>query len=303
MTKTPGFRRVRSRCVWLACVVAGLLAGCASRGPGSATEAGPDTPSPSASVSDTAAVPWQAFQQQHRAAADLAEHRGQWSQVLWHLDVLLALSPTDTALQHRRASAQQAAQQATADRLQRARQARARGDGEAATRLYLEVLSVAPGDTEAADMLRALERERVKRQHLGQLSRNTLNRRMGAEPTTAGNNQVAAASGVADRNELEHASLLAGQGEVEEAIAVLRPLVTTRRADPAVRRLLADLYVRQAESLLPARQDAAVAALERALQADPTHARAATRLKELKAGTATQGTKATPAKPSRPASR
>jgi hypothetical protein len=107
----------------------------------------------------------------------------------------------------------------------------------------------------------SLERERVKRQHLGLLSRNTLNRRMGAEPPMPANTTPAATSGGADRNELEHASLLAGQGEVEGAIAVLRPLVTSRRADPAVRRMLADLYVRQADALLPDRREAAVAAL------------------------------------------
>jgi hypothetical protein len=47
--------------------------------------------------------------------------------------------------------------------------------------------------------------------------------------------------------------------------------------------MLADLYVRQADSLLPSRRDAAIASLERAVQADPTHPRAAARLKELSA--------------------
>lgn len=299
----PGWPHGRLRGIWLACLAVAWLAGCASKGPGTATEPEPVTPPPAAVTADAPALPWPAFRQQHGVAADEAEQRGQWSQALWHLDVLLALAPDDADLQRRRASAQQAAQQAAVDRLQRARQARARGDAEAATRLYLEVLSVAHGDAEAADALRALERERVKRQHLGQLSRNTLNRRAGPEPTMSSNNPAATTSGGADRNELEHASLLAGQGDIEAAIAVLRPLVNARRADPAVRRLLGDLYVRQAEALLPARRDAAMAALERALQADPSNARAAARLKELNGTGGAPAKQTIPAKPSRPAAR
>jgi tetratricopeptide (TPR) repeat protein len=290
--------------VWLAPLLIALLAGCASKGPGPAAESGPTAVATEQPTTQEPGSVLPAFQEQHHTAALAAEQRGQWTQALWHLDVLLALVPTDAELQRRHAHAQQAAQRAATEVQQRARQARQRGDHESATRLYLEVLSLAPGDAEAAEALRTLERERVKRQHLGLLSRNTLNRRMGAEPPMPANTTPAATSGGADRNELEHASLLAGQGEVEGAIAVLRPLVTSRRADPAVRRMLADLYVRQAEALLPARRDAAVAALERAVQADPTHARAAARLKEVSGSSApTQGTKTVPTKPTRPAAR
>ena len=299
----PASRIARCRCAWVVCLAAALLAACASKGPTSTTETAADTPPPAAVVPDAPDAARLAFEQQHRVAAGTAEQRGQWAQALWHLDILLALTPADGELQGRRASALQSAQLAATDRQQRARQARARGDADAATRWYMEWLALAPGDTEAAEALRALERERVKRQHLGQLSRNTLTRRMAPEPTMTNPNQVAATGGGADRNELEHASLLASQGEIEGAIAVLRPLVTPRRADPAVRRLLADLYLRQAEALLPARREAAVAALERAVQADPTHPRATARLKELTATGPAQGNKTIPDKPSRPAAR
>lgn len=302
---SPVIGHTRRGRVWWAPLLLALVAGCASRGPGPAAE-----PVPPAAPAELPAAPepgtaMPAFQQLHQNAARLAEQRGQWTQALWHLDVLLALAPADAELQQRHEHALQAAQQAAADALKRARQARARGEHEGATRLYLEVLSLAPGDAEAADGLRTLERERVKRQHLGQLSRNTLNRRPGAEPAMPanGNAMPPPASGAADRNELEHASLLAGQGEIDGAIAVLKPLVTSRRADPAVRRMLADLYVRQAEALLPARRDAAIAALERAVQADPTHPKAAARLKEVSAAAPAQGTKAVPPKPARPAAR
>ncbi len=289
--------------VWLVALLIALLAGCASKGPGPTAEPGPvvaPTEMPPAQERGTA-LP--VFQQQHQSAAHAAEQRGQWTQALWHLDVLLALAPADAELQRRQSHAQQSAQRAATEAQQRARQARARGDHESASRYFLEVLSMAPGDAEAADALRTLERERVKRQHLGLLSRNTLNRRMGAEPTMPANTVPPAASGGAARNELEHASLLAGQGEIDGAIAVLRPLATSRRADTAVRRMLADLYMRQAETLLPSRHDAAVAALERAVQADPTHTRAAARLKEVNGTAPAQGTKAMPARPARPEAR
>lgn len=305
MTSDPRHTRwQRTGLVWLTLA---LLAGCASQTPTPVPPPPPSITLPEPAAPPPPEAPWLAFQLQHRAAADMFAQRGHWTQVLWHLDVLLALAPDDAELQHRRSQAEQAAQAGAAERQQRARQARARGDHENATRLYLELLSLAPGDAEAVEALRALERERVKRQHLGQLSRNTLTRRMGAEPTLPSSNLPNAGSGGTDRNELEHASLLASQGELEGAIAVLRPLTNARRPDPAVRRLLADLYVRQADSLLPSRRDAAIASLERAVLADPTHPRAAARLKELNADASApapaSGTKAIPAKPSRPATR
>lgn len=300
---SPAIDTTRRGRVWLAPLLIALVVGCASKGPGPVAESGPSATAAEKTAAPESSTALPAFLQQHQSAAQTAEQRGQWTQALWHLDVLLALTPTDADLQSRHANAQQAAQRAVADVQQRARQARTRGEHESATRLFLEVLALAPGDAEAADALRTLERERVKRQHLGLLSRNTLNRRMGAEPTMPANTLPPTTSGGADRNELEHASLLAGQGEVDGAIAVLRPLVTSKRADPAVRRMLADLYVRQAEALLPARRDAAVQALERAVQADPTHPRAAARLKEINGTAPAQGTKSAPAKPARPAAR
>ena len=301
---TSGLRHTRWWRTGSAWLTLALLAGCASKGPAPVTEPATSIEPPMVTAAPPPPdVSWLLFLQQHRAAADMSEQRGQWSQALWHLDVLLALAPADAELLRRRSQAEQAALAGAAERQQRARQARARGDHEGATRLYLELLSLAPGDAEAADALRALERERVKRQHLGQLSRNTLTRRMGTELAMPTSNLPSAGSGGTDRNELEHASLLASQGELEGAIAVLKPLTNARRPDPAVRRLLADLYVRQADSLPPTRRDAAIAALERAVQADPTHERAVARLKEMNADTPAPGTKAIPAKPSRPAAR
>ncbi len=296
------------------------------------TLAGCTTPTPSPvppSVAPVAADPEPepytagalgAFQARQREAAEAAMRGGQWADALWALDVLLALRPGDAALAEQRAQAERAATAAAAVRLQRARQAQQRGDADAATRLYLEALALTPGDAAAAQALRQIERERVRRQHLGQLSRNTLARRSASEstmaaplPTPGGSAAGPAAASTAsnppgslpnsERNEVEHASMLAAQGEVDAAIAVLRPLALARRPDPMARRLLADLYVRQAEALLPVDRAGALAALERSLQADPSQSRAAVLLKEWSAAPDSGGTKSLPARPSRPAAR
>jgi tetratricopeptide (TPR) repeat protein len=179
--------------------------------------------------------------------------------------VLTAIRPEDATLALRRDRAVQAAQAAGAERLRRAKVALQRGETEAATRLFLETLYQDPGQAEAGDGLRSLERERVRRALLGAQGRVSVDGRSGAA-----------------RNEVEHASLLAGQGDIDAAIAVLKPIGVGRSADLTVRRLLADLYFRQGMALLPANRPGALSALELAVQADPGHARALAQLQLLK---------------------
>ena len=266
-----------------------MLAGCASP-PAAAPPAAPPPAAPEAPPD-----PWAAalaeFEARQRAAAEAAARSGSWSQALRAWDVLLALHPGDADLIRRRAQAQAAAQSAAADRLQRARQARQRGDQETASRLYLEALALAPGQAEAADALRAIERERVKRQFGAQLARNTPARR---PAPAAGADASAAMEG--ERNEIEHASLLADQGELESAITLLKPIAASGRAEPAALALLAELYYRRAEALAASNPIGAIAALEQCLKTDPAHAKAAARLKQLR-----DAAKAptTPAKPGR----
>ncbi len=226
-----------------------------------------------------------------RLAAETAERQGQWADAMWAWDVLLALAPQDAELAKRRGSAQATIEAAVNERLPRARLATQRGDAETAFRLFLEILALVPGQPEAGQALRKLERERVTRQNLGQLSRNALLRKdpdisAVATPAAPGNASAPATSnagGGAGRNELEHASLLAAQGEHAAAIAVLAAVVTQTPVDPAVKSLLADLYYRQAEAAAGSNRAAAITSLQRSLQLDPAHARAAIRLKQLQA--------------------
>lgn len=223
-----------------------------------------------------------------RLAAETAERQGQWAEAVWAWDVLLALAPQDAELAKRRSSAKATIEAAVNERLPRARMAIQRGDTEAALRLFLEMLALVPGQPEASQALRKLERERVTRQNLGQLSRNAMVRRDSENaavttPATPGNAGPATsgAGGGAGRNELEHASLLAVQGEHAAAIAVLVPVVAQTPVDPAAKSLLADLYYRQAEAAAGSNRAAAITSLQRSLQLDPSHARAAIRLKQL----------------------
>jgi tetratricopeptide (TPR) repeat protein len=243
-----------------------MLAGCASHTPEvsipAPTSAAPsrETISPGLDVQAMATL-----EARQRLIADTAEQQSAWPQAQSALDVLTAIHPEDTALALRRDRAVKAAQAAGDERSRRAKAALQRGETEVAIRLFLEALYQDPGQTEASDGLRGIERERVRRALLGSPSRVSVDGR----------------SAMA-RNEVEHASLLAGQGDIDGAISVLKPIGASRSSDLTVRRLLADLYFRQGMALLPTNRPGALSALELAVQADPGHARALAQLQLLK---------------------
>ena len=167
---------------------------------------------------------------------------------------------------------------AMADRMQRAAAAQKRGDIDAATQQYLAALALQPDQPQAADALRAIERERNKRNYLGKYSRFTLTKRSLAEATVP----VSAP----ESNELEHASILASQGDIDDAIAVLEKSLAADRRDEPARQLLGDVYVQKAEALAPRDRKAAIATLDKALRLEPTNARAAALLKQVKGSAA-----------------
>jgi tetratricopeptide (TPR) repeat protein len=256
----------------LCCAVSLLfLLGCASRGPNVASDnpATPVEPPAAAAPSNPGLAEFEARQ---REALELATRRGRWGDVMRSLDVLQALRPNDSTLAPRRAAAERAAQEAVADRLRQAKQVQQRGDAEGAVRHYLEVLALQPQHTEAADALRTLERERVARHHLGVSARAAFARNPTAtsKKNSKGND--------AARAELEHASMMAAQGDVKGAIALLKPSSVGSGSDPSTRRLLADLYLREAELMWPSQRGAAITAAERGLKIDPQHPRLRERL-------------------------
>jgi hypothetical protein len=258
----------------LAATVA-LFTGCAG-GPPAAGPAGlPAARLPSAPPSATT-VALDAFEQKQRAAALAAAAQGRWSDASYAWDLVLTLHPKDAQAAAQRARADAAAQAAVAERLPRARLAQQRGDAEGASRLWLEVLALAPQNAEAADALRAIEKARAERNAVVFASRT----RPAPRPL-APDSSVNAGT----RNALEHASLLAGQGETAAAIAMLQPLVAARPAEPGLRAMLADLYLRQAEQLASSDARAAIGLLERCLALHPEASLAALarqRLRELR---------------------
>jgi len=274
---------------------AALLAwGCAGPAPAPPTEAAPSAaaslPPDEAAPSSAAALA--AFERQQRDAADAAARQGHWLEAIWAWDIVLALRPRDAEVARRRAHALEAIDAALPERLARARAARSRGDIDAAARAYLDVLALAPDRTAAADALREIEQERVRRYQLGLPSRAVMARRAPANSSARG-------ATVEERNEIEHASMLASQGELKGAIAILQPLVGPRRGSATLRALLADLYLLQAEQLVPTDRAAAIAALERSLQADPNQQQAARRLRQLREAPKSRGAPAAAVTPTR----
>lgn len=191
------------------------------------------------------------FERLHHERAEAAVARGDLATALLGWEVLAALRPQREDYQARAAGLRQRIQAATAERLPRAQAALRRGEVDTAAQLYLEVLALDPGEATAADALRGIERERTRRSHLGQSSRDTLTRRApydtGARPAPAAPRPTArTAPRNGDRNTLEHASMLASQGELDEAIRLLQAHLATQREDTEARRLLADLQARKA---------------------------------------------------------
>ena len=259
------------------------LAGCASRS-GAPPAAPPSGETVSIAASDPSAPLLETFEQRQRDAAAAAAQQGLWLEAAWAWEVLLALNPRDPEIAKRLADARQAATAAATERSARGKQALQRGDADNAVRLYIEALSFVPAHVEAAEALRAIERDRVRRQHLGQVARYSLMRRPDNAATPAGATAPGTANNTvsAERNEVEHASMLANQGEIDGAITVLKPITAGPNADAGAKRLLADLYVKRADILAATDRAAAIDALERAVAAYPDHLRAATRLKLLK---------------------
>ncbi len=233
--------------------------------------AGNEAPLPS-----TAQSPNPTFERKQRERALQATRQGRHGEAALIWEVLTVLRPDATEYRERLAESRKLADAAVADRLQRGAAARQRGELDAATQQYLAALALQPDQPQAAEALRAIERERNKRNFLGKYSRLTLTRRSMAEAT-----MPAAAS--AETNELEHASILASQGDIDDAIAVLEKRVAADRRDDAARLLLADVYVQKAEKLTPRDRKGASAAVDRALKLDPTHTRALALKKQFRA--------------------
>ncbi len=283
-----------------------LLQACAS------TPSPPAPPTESVEPAPIVVLPAEptAYEVSQRARAVELERQGQLAEAVLIWEVLSTIRPRHEDYRERWQEARRKAAAAAAERVQRGDQAAARGQLDTAATNYLAALALQPDQQKAADGLRGIERERVRRNHIGKLSRHTLTRRAmsdaemtppasttpsavgrPAEPAAAisavrdvdkSASKVPDRSSSQDRIEVEHASLLASQGEYDEAIAMLdRWLAAGHARDEAANSLLADVLFQKAESVADADPATAIAALERSIQLNRKQPRAAQRLKQL----------------------
>lgn len=295
------FRRARPEAIpvtWRVVTALSLLAVCASMAGCVSTRTEPAAEPARAVLAPVApASPHPAFEQrQHERALSLTRE-GRLADAAAAWDVLIVLRPDVATYRERFDDVNRQIDATAAERLTRAAQAARRGEIEGAMQLYLGVLAVEPGHAKAADALRALERERVKRNFIGKYTRFTLTRR------SISDGEMKSAPKLEERNELEHASMLAGQGDFDDAIALLEQRLKSNPREPATQRLLADLYFQKVRAQPGLDKAVAVRGLERSVQLDPTHAAAKARLWQLKSsGAAPRAAQATVAAPAGPAS-
>lgn len=244
-----------------------LLAACSSAPPPS----GPlptSEPVAAAPAAARAEDPWLASVERAQVErASSAESRGHWATAILAWEVLTLINPDDPSHRARWAEAVRQADRVAAERQTAAEAAQRRGDLDAASRAWLEVLAIDPGKTQAADALRQIERERHRRATVGRFAANAAVRRVGVDAPMG----EAGEQGRSSNSVREHASMLVQQGDIDGAIQLLKdaPLV---RSDAGLRGLLADLYVQKAESLKHRQPEAARTALEAALALDRRHA-------------------------------
>lgn len=271
-------RPAHSALLGLLCAV---LTACSSTPPAQTPDARDDDV-PQSVVSQT---PAPAFEQRQRERAASLARQGRLADAAVAWEVLTVLKPDGAEYRERLAETRRQAEAAATERMQRAAAAQKRGELDNATLHYLSVLAVQPENTQAADALRTIERERNKRMYLGKFSRITLTRRALQDSEVAAAPRRLQQPGTpADRNDLEHATMLATQGELDTAIQLLERHLAADRRDEPVRQLLAEVYFQKGEKLATRDKAAAIAALERCIRLDATHARALAMLKELKGG-------------------
>jgi tetratricopeptide (TPR) repeat protein len=163
-----------------------IVAGCASTPPsGQASSDPPQDPPPAPDVALPAEQTVYELQQRERAGSLARQGRLAEAALTW--EVLATIRPNVPEYRERLAELQKQIGSGAAERMQRGEQAMARGQVDAAMQQFLAALALQPDNARAADALRAAERERIKRSHLGKLSRNTLTRRAMSETDMGAN--------------------------------------------------------------------------------------------------------------------
>lgn len=156
-----------------------------------------------------------AFERTQQERALQFTQQGRYAEAADVWEVLMLLHPDMPVYREKVEQAQVKAESDAGDHLRRADQARRRGDLDIAQTQYLMVLQLQPDHAQAADALRAIERERNRRSYLGRLSRVTLGKRGGGGTEAA---PAAKAAASAPQNSAEASK---GNGRAAE---VLKPV-------------------------------------------------------------------------------
>jgi tetratricopeptide (TPR) repeat protein len=227
-----------------------------------------------------------AFEVRLRERAETEVRQGRLADAATDWEVLAVLQPANPDYRERLDDTRKMIEAAVPERLQRGQQAFKRGDLDGAQASYLQVLALAPDNTMAADALRAIERERNKRNFLGKPSRLTAARAANEALVSA---PAASAGSSAGRNDLEDAAALRAQGELIDAIALLERHLAADRRDVAACQMLAEMYFQQGETQVGVDDANAVIWYQKSLRLEADNEQAVQRLKQLKKGAPVAG--------------
>jgi len=196
--------------------------------------------------------------QRERERAQALMQESRYAEAAQHWEVLHMLHPEQPVYADKLAEARSRAAQAAAQNVQEAQQARRQGQTEHAVALYLRALNADPGNAEAAQGLREIQKESDRRAYAGAA------RGSGEAPQRSGSRSAPSA---AERRDLDSGIMLLHQGDPAAAVQALESYLRRYPRDDLGRRTLQDAYAEQARRLAQdGKKEQALAELDKALE-------------------------------------
>ena len=200
-------------------------------------EAGAPSPAPAHVPRSTPELP---LEQRERERAEALMREGRWAEAATHWEILQLLRPDQQDYGKKLAEARSHSSNAATEHLQEAQQARAQGQTSRAAVLYLKALGADPSNSEAAQALRDIEKERARKSNFGPsagggIGEMSLKVRRSSKP--------AATPSTAEGRDLDSAILLLHQADYSAAVQTLETYVRKNPHDDLGRRTLQDAYV------------------------------------------------------------
>lgn len=226
----------------VATLLVGACAGTpATRAPDGAPAVPPEaSPEPPPVAGPPAAVV--SVETAYRSRAEALARERRWADAALQWELLALLRPDVAEYGANAADARRRATEAAAERLRAAEAARQRGDLEQASVHYLRALAADPADTRAAEALREIERERVRRAYLNRGPRGVMPGAMTlpAVPRSPPRQPVPDAL-----SDVDTGVLLFKQGDFLGAINALQRHLQSHRGDAMARGYLSDAFLQQ----------------------------------------------------------